>query len=824
MTNERRQTVERIRQSALSHEPGDRAAFLDKACRDDPELRADVESLIAREGPAATRLAPGEDLGKYRIVSLIGAGGMGVVYRATDTALRRDVAVKVLPDHLARDPDHLARFEREAQMLAALNHPNIATLYGLEHASGVRFLAMELVPGETLAEQVARGPVPVQAALSIAGQMADALEAAHQKGITHRDIKPANIKVTPDGRVKVLDFGLAKVPTLVAPSDSISTASAGPTVAGQILGTPAYMSPEQVRGQPSSHRSDIWAFGCVLFELLSGERPFRGDTVTDTLARVLEREPDWKTLPGSTPPQVLDLLRHCLQKDPAQRLASITLARGVIDAVPRRRWRPARRHLVVAGVLGSLLIVAYAAYQAIGHRESSVASLAILPFVNVGGDPGVEYLSQGLSESLITGLARVPGLKVVSRDSAFRYAGPNVDPRAVGRELGVARLLTGRLRQHDESLSVSVELLDTSDGTILWSEQWERSASALLQIEQDLARQLRLHLAVAEEPRTPGPTGNAEAFRLYLRGRYFWNTRTEENLRKSAESFQQAIDNDPGYSLAWAGLADSFLMLGAWSVLEPRDAYPRAQAAAERAITLDPSLAEPHATVGYLNTLYFRDWPRAEREFRRAIELHPDCATAHHWYAFYRQTIGDIAGSLVEIERASEIDPLSPVINAERSFFYSYARQYDRALLEAQKMAALERASSYARLTLAHAFALLQRHREAAEQLDMLMAGPRPGVVILGRAAVVYGLIGERDKAQRLIRDVLEDSRRRYVYPALIAQAYAALGDRDRAFEYFDRSITDRSLVSSWLRAPELDPIRSDPRFAALFVRLGLKP
>ena len=824
MTNERRQTVERIRQWTLSHEPGDRAAFLDKACRDDPDLRADVESLIAREGRAATRLAPGEDLGQYRIVSLIGAGGMGVVYRATDTALHRDVAVKVLPDHLARDPDHLARFEREAQMLAALNHPNIATLYGLEHASGVRFLAMELVPGETLAEQVARGPVPVQAALSIAGQMADALEAAHQKGITHRDIKPANIKVTPDGRVKVLDFGLAKVPALLAPSDTASTASAGPTVAGQILGTPAYMSPEQVRGQPSSHRSDIWAFGCVLFELLSGERPFRGDTVTDTLARVLEREPDWKTLPGGTPPQVLDLLRHCLQKDPAQRLASITLARGVIAAVPRRRWRPARRHLLVAGVLGSLLIVAYAAYQAIGYRESSVASLAILPFVNVGGDPGAEYLSQGLSESLITGLSRVPGLKVVSRDSAFRYTGTNVDPRAVGRELGVARLLTGRLRQHDESLSVSVELLDTSDGTILWSEQWERSASALLQIEQDIARQLRLHLAVAEEPRTPDPTGNAEAFRLYLRGRYFWNTRTEENLRKSAESFQQAIDTDPGYSLAWAGLADSFLMLGAWSVLEPRDAYPRAQAAAERAITLDPSLAEPHATVGYLNTLYFRDWPRAEREFRRAIELHPDCATAHHWYAFYRQTIGDIAGSLVEIERASEIDPLSPVINAERSFCYSYARQDDRALLEAQKMAALEPASSYARLTLAHAFALLQRHREAAEQLDMLMAGPRPGVVILGRAAVVYGLIGERDKAQRLIRDVLEDSRRRYVYPALIAQAYAALGDRDRAFEYFDRSITDRSLVSSWLRAPELDPIRSDPRFAALFVRLGLKP
>jgi TolB-like protein len=488
MTSERRQAIERIRQSALSLEPGDRRAFLDEVCRDDPRIRAEVESLVTEEGPAASRIAPGEALGQYRIVSMIGAGGMGVVYRATDTALRRDVAIKVLPDHLARNPDHLARFQREAQMLAALNHPNIATLYGLEQASGFRFLAMELVPGETLAEQVARGPVPVPAALSIAGQVAEALEAAHEKGITHRDIKPANVKVTPEGRVKVLDFGLAKVPALLAPSDDASTPSAGPTVAGQILGTPAYMSPEQVRGRPSSHRSDIWAFGCLFFELLSGQRPFRGDTVAETMARVLEREPDWKALPAATPPEVVDLLRRCLRKDPAQRLASITVARGVIAEAPRRRWRPTRRHLVVAAALGSVLLVAYAGYRTIGSRESPVASLAILPFVNVGGDPDADYLSEGLSDSLITGLSRAPGLKIVSRDSAFRYTGRNVDPRTVGRELGVARLLVGRLRQHDEALSVSVELLDTSNGTILWSERWERPASALLQVEQDIGR------------------------------------------------------------------------------------------------------------------------------------------------------------------------------------------------------------------------------------------------------------------------------------------------------------------------------------------------
>jgi len=784
-----------------------------------------VEPPITREEPSAPRLSPGQDLGQYRIVSLIGAGGMGVVYRATDTVLRREVAIKVLPDHLARNPEQLARFRREAQMLAALNHPNIATLYGLEHAAGLHYLAMELVPGETLAERIDGGRVPIGAALAIAGQMAEALEAAHHKGITHRDIKPANIKVTPEGRVKVLDFGLAKVPALAMPEEAATTAEAGPTVEGQILGTPAYMSPEQVRGQPASPRSDIWAFGCVLFELLAGRRPFGGDTITDTLARVLERDPDWKALPAGTPAPVVDLLRRCLQKDPGQRPGAIAAARSALAAAHRRAG-PTRRQLVAAATLAAVLLAAFAAFRWKPPRPSSATatSLAILPLVNESGDPGIEYLSQGLSESLIRGLSRTPGLKVISRDSAFRYGGASVDPRTVGRALGVTRLLTGRLRQRGDTLAAGVELVDTRDGAVLWSQQWERPSAALVQLEQDIARQLRAHLSVGAQPEAATPTANAEAYRLYLQGRYFWNTRTEENLRRSAGSFQQAIDSDPGYALAWGGLADAYLMLGAWSVLEPRDAYPRAQAAAERASALDPSLAEPHATLGYLNTVYTRDWPRAEQEFRRALALHADCATAHHWYAFYRQTIGDMPGALAEIERASEIDPLSSVINAERSYFCAFARQYDRALLEAQKMAALEPTSAYARLTLAHALALLHRHAEAAAEMDTLMAGARPGVVIRGRAAVVYALMGDRAKAEASIADVLEESRRRYVYPALVAQAYAALGDADRAFAYYDRAVADRSLVSSWLRGPEVDPIRSDPRYGALMARLGLTP
>jgi serine/threonine protein kinase/tetratricopeptide (TPR) repeat protein len=768
---------------------------------------------------------PGGELGRYRIDSMIGAGGMGVVYRATDVALRRDVALKILSPEFAGDPDRLARFRREAQMLAALNHPNIATLYGLEQADGVQFLVMELVPGATLAEQIEAGPVPLRAALSIAGQTAEALEAAHEKGITHRDIKPANIKVTPEGRVKVLDFGLARASALSGiAAEAASTMTADLTVEGQVVGTPAYMSPEQVRGLPASSQSDVWAFGCVLFELLSGRHAFGGDSVTETLARVLEREPDWKALPAATPAQIVDLLKRCLQKDPSRRPSTLADARRAIASASRRRWRPARRHVLAAASAGLVLLAVIAVSWVFGDRNLTEVSLAILPLDNESGDPELDYLSQGLSESLITRLSGAPGLKVVSRDSAFRYAQKSHDPRDVGRALGTVRLLRGRLLRRGDRLSVGVELLDTRAGTLLWSEQWERPASGMLEIEQEIDRELRLRLAVAAGPRVTAPTGNAEAFRLYLRGRYFWNTRTEPNLRRSAEAFQQAIEIDPGYSLAWAGLADAFLMLGGWSVLEPKEAYPRAKAAAERAIALDPLLAEPHATLGYLKTIYDRDWRGAEASFRRAIDLRPDYATAHHWYALYLQTIGDIDGSLVQIERASAADPLSPVINSERSFCYSYARQFERALQEAQRFIAIEPASAYARVLLAQAYAQLGRTREAEAELDTLMEGPRPGVVMLGRVAVVYALIGKRDQARAILRELLDAARGRYVYPALIAQVYAALGDRDPAIEYFERAIADRSLVASWLRGPELDPIRSDPRFKGLFARLGLKP
>ena len=642
---------------------------------------------------------------------------MGEVYRARDTELHREVAIKVLPKRLARDPDRLARLKREARVLAALNHPNIATLYGFESSGGIDFLIMELVPGDTLADLVSGGAVPLAQTLAIAGQVADALEAAHEKGITHRDIKPANIKVTPEGRVKVLDFGLARSTGVEA---IVGTASL--TVArmydGQLVGTPAYMSPEQVRSKPPDHRADIWAFGCLIFELLSGKRPFPGDTVSDALAKILEREPDWKILPSTTPGAIVRLLERCLEKDPDKRLATISAARQVIAEAQRRGWRPGRHGIAATAAVAATLIAVLGGAWLVSRQPAAPSGAD----VRSGGAP-----------------APRPG---ASKDEPGRPAPATVDPTA---------------------------------------------------------------------------------HRLYLQGRYYWNLRTDEDLRKSADSFQQAISRDPNYALAWAGLADAYLMLGAWSVVSPRDAYPRAKAAAERAIVLDESLAEPHATLGYFKTLYEWDWPGADREFRRAVELQPAYATAHHWYGYYCLTVGEFSRAIAEIERAREIDPLSQVINDEVGYFYLTVRNYPRALEEINRTIELGQSSAKARMRLAESYAVLGRAGEALGVLRTLPVDPVGNFNEAASAVVIYARCGERATALALIGDLEAQARKRYVMPALLARPHAAVGNKDRAFELLGQAIDERSLVASWLRLPDFDSLRADPRWKALFDRLGLK-
>jgi len=587
------------------------------------------------------------------------------------------------------------------------------------------------------------------------------------------------------------------------------------------------------------------------FEVLNAllERP--GEVVTREELRA-------RLWPGNAFGEFEDSLNHAVRKL-RQELGDSADNPQFIETLPRKGYRfiapaapvesraaaparTARRPLrrVLAGV-GLAVTVAAGVWLLANRsrREPSEAAvsptrhagretLAVLPFVNSSGSPDAEYLCQGLSESLITDLSRLPNLTVLARDSVVRFAAQGGEIREIGPKLGASIVLRGRLTLGRDSVSIKAELIRTRDSALLWRQEYNRADGNVLEIEQrmarELVRQFQLKPGGEEQGRRAPPTTNPAAFRSYLLGRYFWNTRTEEDLRKGVEAFQQAIRQDPNYALAWAGLADSFLMLGAWSVLEPKDSYPRAKAAAARAIALDEALAEPHATFGYLKILYEWDWAGADQELRRAIELNPGYATAHHWYAFYFQTIGDIPQSLAEMETARRSDPLSPIINSEISYFYFCAKQYDRAEVNGRKIVELDPSFAIARIVLAQVYGAQGKRREAAMELEALSRLPPVGVVLLGDVAAVHALIGERDRARAILRELKERARQRYVYPAALAETYAALGENDQAIACLERALEDRSLVPSWLREPTFDPLRRTPRFRALFDRLGLKP
>jgi serine/threonine protein kinase len=579
----------------------------------------------------------GRTIDQYRVLSLIGVGGMGVVYRAHDTKLGRDVALKVLPEEFSRDRERVIRSEREARLLASLNHPNIAAIYDMKESEGNRCLVLEYVAGETLAERLLRGRLAPAEALEICRQIAEALEAAHQAGIVHRDIKPANIKVTPHGRVKVLDFGLAKsFDVEVSPSDS----SSSPTLVTQrpseaIAGTPAYMSPEQLRGAITDKRVDIWAFGCVLYELLAGQQTFLGGSLSDVIASVLRSDPDWTALPAETPPKLRELLRRCLEKDPARRLNDVSELRVGIQT-------------------GALTVPA----QGEPLPETAIRSLAVLPFVNVGGNPEMDYLSDGLTESVIVSLSRLPELRVMSRSAVFHYKGRSDQAQDFGKELGVGAVLTGRVLQRGEMLVISAELVDVENGWQLWGDQYRRKSADIFMIEEDIANDIseKLRLKLTPEKKnllTKRYTENVAAYHLYLKGRFHWGKRTAEALHRSIQYFREAIEGDPTYALAYAGLAEGYVPLAFWCHLAPKDAFPKARSAAEKALEIDAGTA---------------------------VELDPKYPRARQVLAEILSLTGRFAEAVTEVNRGLDLDPLSLHMSAAVAMTYFYARQYDEAI------------------------------------------------------------------------------------------------------------------------------------------------
>ena len=805
-------------------------------------------------------VTPGTRVGTYEIVSTLGVGGMGEVYRATDTKLKRQVAIKLLPPSLAADPDRLARFQREAETLASVNHPHIAAIYGLEDADGAKALVMELVEGEDLAKRIARGSVPLDKVLLIGKQIAEALEAAHEQGVIHRDIKPGNVMVRPDGSVKLLDFGIAKLTPVDAAHAGMEAPTRSMTEPGTVVGTATYMSPEQARGLSVDARTDIFSLGVLLYEMVTGRVPFDGSTTGEIVASILsEKEPQpLARYSRDTPAELERIVSKALRKNRDERYQTIQDMRLDLkslgqeleferklerhpgattdtEAAPRSTFGESgstsamalsRRSTVI--IVAALVLMAAGAgsyLYFVRTHGGAITSVAVLPFVNASGNSDVEYLSEGLTDSLISSLAQLPGLSVKSRSSVFRYKGKDVLPKEVGRLLNVGAMLNGRVVQRGNDVTLYIELVEVDTETVLWSETYNRSLTDLVSLPSEIARdvsgKLRLTLSVADEQKlAKNYTKNAEAYRAYLKGRFYSNKATEIGLQKGIDYFHQAIAIDPNYALAWAGLA--YVYWGDSDVhVAPDDVMPKAKQAAMKAIAIDGTLAEAHAALAIALTAYDWDWPNAENEFRRAIALNPDYPTAHAHYGWYLSLMARTDEAIAESNQAIALDPLSTEYNHDLGLALYRGRRSGQAIVQFRKTLDLAPGDWITRTNLGWALISERRFSEALTELQSARQIDDNHYVLaaLGQA---YALSGSRSEALRTVEQMKEWSKRRYVSPHSIALVYAALGEKDLAFEWLEKALVVRSEHLSWIKVdPRVDLLRSDPRFAALVRRVG---
>jgi serine/threonine protein kinase/Tol biopolymer transport system component/Tfp pilus assembly protein PilF len=843
MTPERWQQIKSLLAEALEREPLEREAFLDEACAGDAALRTEVEALIdshARSGdfiesPAYEVLAdsltqsdlgPGKSIGPYEIIRRLGSGGMGDIYLAEDTRLGRKVALKALPSHFTKDPERVRRFQLEAKAASALSHPNIITIYEIGHLDELHYIVFEFIDGQTLRQRIATAPVTIAENLQIASSVAAALLGAHEAGIVHRDVKPENIMMRADGFVKMLDFGLAK---LTEWKPAVSEASTlFKTEEGIVMGTAPYMSPEQARGLGVDPRTDIWSLGVVLYEMVAGRQPFEGPTNSDVLVAVLGREP--VPLPRYRPEAPTELewiIKKALRKDRDERYQ--TAREFLADLKNLAQRLDFEEELERSLDTTSARKPAYQSQER--SSEGRIDSLAILPFQHQEPEPGREYFSDGITETMINALSRLPELRVMAWSTVSQYRGQQMDPRRVGRELRVRAVLTGRIMQSSDRLTIKLELVDAGDGSQLWADTYTCNPADVLDLETQISSEIsdRLLVRITTEERKElarRPTDNVEAYHAYLRGRYCWNKRTDEDVRKAIEYFKKAIDSDPTYALAYVGLADSYLVLGSFGIatLAPKDAYPKAREAVERALEIDDTLAEAHNSLGYCLANYDWNWTAAQREFNRALELKPGYAVAHHWYGFvFLAAFGRLDEAIAEMRYAFDLDPLSLPVGSNIGLILYLARRYEEALAQFQRNLEMDRSFVYTNWQIGLAYEESGRYDEAIAAFQKAIA--LSGTSTLPRAllARTYAFAGRKAEALNLVDELNELSTQHYVSPYRIAAVYAALGDRDRAFKWLEHAYESRDGWLIWLAVdPVVDSLRSDERFTELLRRIGL--
>ncbi len=756
----------------------------------------------------------GRTLGRYRIVERLGEGGMGVVFRAQDPRLERDVALKVLKQDALHDEDSKRRFRLEARALSRLLHPNVATLFDFDSDAGVDFLVLEFVAGESLARTLANGPLPETRARAIALEVAEALESAHEQGIVHRDLKPGNIVITPRGRAKVLDFGLARfMPGAASLSQSVTTG------ASTLVGTVPYMSPEQVRDGHVDARSDVYALGALLFEMTTGRRPFAGDDVLSLLYQIAhEPAPLLRTLRPGLSTELETVVARCLEKAPPRRFSD---AGALLRALRGESSDDARE------IPGRSALVAGPGAPEPGAGKS-IRSLVVLPFENRSADPAEEFFADGMTDALIADLAQIAALRVISRTSAMRFKGTHHSLSELARELGVDGVVEGSALRVGDRVRITVQLVDVASDRSLWAKSYERGLSDILALQSEVAHaiadEIRIQVTPEERARLrPKGVVNPAAHVAYLQGSFLWNRFTGESVKEAILRFEEALAFDPHYAVAYAGLADSYIMLANHHILPPREGYSLGRKAAERGLALDDSLAELHTSLGWIHRLFDWDWPAAERECLRTVELNPGYAFGRSRYALLLSGMGRHEEAIAEAQRALALDPLNLLIYTVVGDTLFYARRFDRSVASYRKCLERDPTFGAAHTDLARSLEHVGRTDEAVEEFVRGAAGPdgrpRPSTGL----AILYARAGRQDEARATMEAVLELAQKQFVSPYGIASYYAVTGDHDRALDWLERAYAERDGTLVWLKVhPRLDGLRGEPRFRDLLARMQL--
>jgi serine/threonine-protein kinase len=845
-------------------------------------------------------LSPNSTLAHYTIISKLGAGGMGEVYLAQDTKLNRKVALKILPGDLAANQDRMRRFVQEAQSAAALNHPNVAHIYEISESEGTNFIAMEFVDGVTLRTRMHDEKSDLLTLLKHMLQVAEGLAKAHGSGVVHRDLKPDNIMITGDGHAKILDFGLAKLTerqgevetrghgdegaTLIAASPRPS-ASASPdpvTSPGVVMGTVGYMSPEQAQAKAVDRRSDIFSFGCMLYEAVTGRKPFSGESVIDTLHKIIhDPAPAITDFNPSASAELQRVIRKCLAKEPEKRYQTIRdtandleelledmkvagniersvapatnsttrtnsapgstaadmhgASTGSVTASPASSaefiYSGVKKHKPAVAIALVILIAVIATglglYLRSGKSSGAIESIAVMPFVNESQNAEIEYLSDGMTETLIKSLTNLSNLDVKPRSAVFRYKGKDTDLQTIAKELKVQAILNGRVAQRGDQLTLSLELVDVQKNSVIWTEQYQRKQSDLVSLQSEIARdvstKLKAKLSGAEETNvTRIATADPEAYQAYLKGRYYWNRRTAENIKKAIEQFKSATDRDPNYALALVGLADCYAVSNEYAGTPTSETLPKARSYAERALAIDSQLAEAHATLGIVNENSWL-WNEAEKEFKRAIELNPNYPTAFHWYSIFLKNMGRNDEAVPTIKRAQELDPLSSVIAVNISRMYQLQNNHEASIENSLKLIELDPNFGPAYEYLALSYLKLGRTAEAIAAAEKSVDLSHRSGISLGDLGYVYAVAGKRTEALEKVKELEEKYARKEAIGAYLAAVYCGLNDKDKAFEWLEKDFQARNGKLSEVRwSLQYESLGDDPRFKDLLKRMGL--